>query len=122
MLAAAACMAKLDPAKMNRLPDTTGMQNEVIVARSQRNMYDHAVVQAGAKLVEIGIPDRFSGAGVRDTQLWEYDAAINERTAAILWVAQPHSEPELPDVVALRAGVGCPSSWMRRDSCRRPRI
>ncbi|MDF3063039.1 MAG: selA 2 [Microvirga sp.] len=108
MLAAAACMAKLDPARMNRLPDTTGMQNEVIVARSQRNMYDHAVVQAGAKLVEIGIPDRFSGAGVRDTQLWEYDAAANERTAAILWVAQPHSEPKLPDVVALARRRGLP--------------
>jgi L-seryl-tRNA(Ser) seleniumtransferase len=73
---------------MNRLPDTTGMANEVVVARSQRNMYDHAVAQAGAKLIEVGIPDRFSGAGVRDTQVWEYEAAIGERTAAILWVAQ----------------------------------
>ena len=53
MLAPAACMAKLDPARMNRLPDTTGMANEIIIGRSQRNMYDHAVVQAGAKLVEI---------------------------------------------------------------------
>ncbi|MFL5057994.1 MAG: hypothetical protein ACJ8DE_22500, partial [Microvirga sp.] len=90
MLATAACLAGLDPAKMNRLPDTTGMANEVVVARSQRNMYDHAVAQAGAKLIEVGIPDRFSGAGVRDTQVWEYEAAITDRTAAILWVAQPH--------------------------------
>ena len=97
MLASAACLAGLDPAKMNRLPDTTGMANEVVVARSQRNMYDRAVVQAGARLVEVGIPDRFSGAGVRDAQAWEYEAAINERTAAILWVAQPHSEPGLPE-------------------------
>jgi hypothetical protein len=108
MLAAAACVAKLDPARMNRLPDTAGMQNEIIIARSQRNMYDHAVVQAGAKLVEIGIPDRFSGAGVRDTQAWEYEAAANERTAAILWVAQPHSEPKLPDVVSVARRRGLP--------------
>jgi hypothetical protein len=55
MLASAACLAGLDPAKMNRLPDTAGMANEVVVARSQRNMYDRAVVQAGARLVEVGI-------------------------------------------------------------------
>jgi len=101
MLASAACLAGLDPARMNRLPDTTGMANEVVVARSQRNMYDRAVAQAGARLVEVGIPDRFSGAGVRDAQAWEYEAAISDRTAAILWVAQPHSEPGLPEIVTV---------------------
>jgi D-glucosaminate-6-phosphate ammonia-lyase len=101
MLASAACLAGLDPAKMNRLPDTTGMANEVIIARSQRNMYDRAVAQAGATLVEVGIPDRFSGAGVRDTQPWEYEAAISEKSAAILWVAQPHSEPGLAEIVTI---------------------
>ena len=29
MLGSAACLAGLDPAKMNRLPDTTGMPNEI---------------------------------------------------------------------------------------------
>ncbi len=101
MLGTAACVTGLDPAKMNRLPDTTGMRNEVIMARSQRNMYDHAVAQAGCKLIEVGIPDRFSGAGVRDAQLWEYEAAIGERTVGILWVAQPHSEPSLKELVGL---------------------
>ena len=101
MLASAACLAGFDPARMNRLPDTTGMANEVVVARSQRNMYDRAVAQAGARLVEVGIPDRFSGAGVRDAQSWEYEAAINDKTAAILWVAQDHSEPSLPEIVTL---------------------
>jgi len=101
MLASAACLAGLDPGKMNRLPDTTGMANEVVMARSQRNMYDRAVAQAGAKLVEVGIPDRFSGAGVRDAQVWEYEDALTDRTAAILWVAQPQSEPSLVEIVAL---------------------
>ena len=62
----AACVAGLDPAKMNRLPDTSGMRNEVIVVRSQRNFYDHAVRTVGVKMVEVGLPDRYSGAGVRD--------------------------------------------------------
>ena len=84
MLASAASLAALDPARMNLLPATAGMANEVVMARSQRNMYDHAVAQAGAKLIEVGIPDCFSGAGVRDAELWEYEAAINCKTAAVL--------------------------------------
>ena len=42
LLGTAACVTGLDPHKMNCLPDTTGMKNEVVVARSQRNFYDHA--------------------------------------------------------------------------------
>ncbi len=38
MLASAACLSGLDPARMNRLPDTTRMANEVVMVRSQRNM------------------------------------------------------------------------------------
>jgi len=108
MLASAACLAGLDPARMNRLPDTTGIPNEIVMARSQRNMYDRAVAQAGARLIEVGIPDRFSGAGVRDAQAWEYEAAIGERTAAILWVAQPHSEPGLTEIAAIAHRHGLP--------------
>src|SRR5690349_17761650 len=36
----AACVSGLDPGKMNRLPDTNGMRNEVVVIRSQRNAYE----------------------------------------------------------------------------------
>src|SRR5882672_6153064 len=34
LLGTAACVTGLDPGKMNRLPDTTGMRNEIVVARS----------------------------------------------------------------------------------------
>ena len=40
LLGTAACLAGLDPARMNRLPDTTGMRDEAVVVRSQRNFYD----------------------------------------------------------------------------------
>lgn len=108
MLGAAACVTGLDPARIERLPDTSGMRNECVIARSQRNMYDHAVAQAGLSLVEVGIPDRYSGAGVRDAEPWAYDAAINERTALVLWVATPHAEPALGDVVAVAHARGVP--------------
>jgi D-glucosaminate-6-phosphate ammonia-lyase len=101
LLGAAACLARLDPARMAQLPDTAGMPNEIIVVRSQRNAYDHAVRAAGARLVEVGLPDRFSGAGIRDAELWEIAAAITPATAAILYVLTPHSQPPLTEVVAL---------------------
>jgi L-seryl-tRNA(Ser) seleniumtransferase len=108
MLGTAACVTGLDPGKMNRLPDTAGMKNEVIVARSQRNFYDHAVRAAGVRLVEIGIADRFSGAGVRDCEAWEVADAITPQTAAILHVATEWSRPTLPEVVAVAHARGVP--------------
>lgn len=108
MLGTAACLAGLDAARMNRLPDTTDMRREFVVARSQRNMYDHAVRAAGATLVEVGIPDRVSGAGVRDAEPWEYRAAIGERTAGILYVANAQARPALEAVVAVARAANVP--------------
>ncbi len=108
LLGTAACIAGLDPAKMNRLPDTAGMKDEVVMARSHRNFYDHAVRTAGAKLVEVGIPDRFSGAGVRDTEAWEIAAAITEKTAAVHYLAHPNSLPPLDQVVKAAHAAGVP--------------
>jgi L-seryl-tRNA(Ser) seleniumtransferase len=82
MLGTAACVAGLDIHKMERLPDTTGMKNEVIVQRPHRNSYDHAIRAVGVKLVEVGW---LGHPTPRPVQSWEIEAAINERTAAIYW-------------------------------------
>ncbi|MEQ8698583.1 MAG: hypothetical protein RLT05_18755, partial [Bauldia litoralis] len=108
LIGTAACMTGLDAAAMARLPDTTGLRNEVIVARGQRNGYDHAVRAAGARLVEVGLPDRASGAGVRDTEPWEIAAAITDATAAVLYVATSNSRPPLRDVAAVAHAAGVP--------------
>ncbi len=76
-LATAACIAGTDPAAINQLPDLTGLKNEVIVHKSHRNGYDHAVRQVGVKLVEIGT--------ALSTAPWELERAINAQTAAIFW-------------------------------------
>ena len=103
----AACVAGLDLGRMNRLPDTRGMKNEVVMVRSQRNFYDHAVRAAGVTIIEVGLPDRYSGAGVRDAETWEVEDAISEKTACIFYVAQPQSQPALRAVceVAHHANV-----------------
>ena len=71
-IAVAACIAGTDPARIARLPESDGPPPEVIVHRSQRNGYDHAARQTGARLVEIGL--------AHTTQPWALAAAISPRT------------------------------------------
>jgi D-glucosaminate-6-phosphate ammonia-lyase len=108
LLATAACLARLDLAVMAGLPGEPGAVDEVVMVRSQRNAYDHAVRTAGARIVEVGLPDRFAGAGERDAEAWEIAAAIGPRTAAVLWVADARARPALAQVVAAAHKSGVP--------------
>jgi L-seryl-tRNA(Ser) seleniumtransferase len=108
LVGAAACIAGFDPVKMAMLPDTDGMRNEFIVSRSHRNSYDHGVRAAGARLVEVGLPDRLTACGVRDTEAWEYESAIGDRTAGILYLAGTDSRPELDAVVRVAHAANVP--------------
>ena len=108
LLGTAACMTGLAPGKMDRLPDTRGIKNEVIMVRSQRNFYDHAVRTTGARIVEIGLPDRYAGAGVRDAEAWEIADAINGETAAVCYVAGSRAQPPLSEVVRVAHNAGVP--------------
>jgi D-glucosaminate-6-phosphate ammonia-lyase len=108
LLSAAACMTGLDPGRMARLPDTAGMKNECVMVRSQRNFYDHAIRASGMKIIEVGLPDRYAGAGVRDAEAWEIADAITERTAAVFYVADASARPTLSEVVAVAHQHGIP--------------
>lgn len=107
-LATAACMVGLDVVKMDRLPAADGGKNEVIICRPHRNSYDHAFRAAGATLVEVGMSDRYTGVGVRETEVWEIEAAITERTAAIAYTASAFSYPALSAVCAMAKKRGVP--------------
>ena len=61
---------------MEKLPQTDGFPNEIIIAREQRSGYDHAIRAAGARLVEVGFNEVTSNAGVRQVELWEFEVAI----------------------------------------------
>ncbi len=103
-LATAACVAGSDPEKIRQLPDIEGMKNEVIVQKSHRLGYDHAIRNAGITLIEI------------ETRA-ELDAALNQNTAMMAYfntrdldgqihheewveVAQAHNVPTLIDAAA----------------------
>jgi len=98
-LGTAGILTGWDRSRMESLPDTTGFANEFVVSREHRSGYDHAVRAAGAKLIEVGFNDIVSGAGVRRTEIWEYEAAFRESTAGVLYVLGPGSVPPLPLVV-----------------------
>jgi L-seryl-tRNA(Ser) seleniumtransferase len=98
-LAAAACIAGLDVARMSRLPDARGLPNEILMARTHRNAYDHALRAAGAIIVDIGHNDRGTGAGIRGLEAWEIEAAITPATVAFAFSATPESIDELPAIV-----------------------
>jgi len=99
-LGAAAIMTGWDRGRMESLPHAEGFPNEFVIAREQRSGYDHAVRAAGARLIEVGFNEIVSGAGVRRTEPWEYEAAFGPNTVGVLYVFTNDSEPPLPEVVA----------------------
>ena len=105
-LGVAACIAGMDVAAMDRLPDTTGLKDEVVVQRGHRNAYDHAIRAVGVRMVEVGYLG-YPGAG--GSYPWQIAAAITERTAAIACpiLATPGTIP-LPEVCQIAREHGVP--------------
>lgn len=81
VLQAAAVIAGADPAMMSRLPDASGMKNEIIIHRCHRFPYDQCYTSVGATLVEVG--------DGRRCQEWQLEAAFTERTAAVAYLFSP---------------------------------
>jgi L-seryl-tRNA(Ser) seleniumtransferase len=52
VLSVAACLTKDHPEYYERLPDATGIPNEVVVQKSTRQRYDRTLTIAGARIVE----------------------------------------------------------------------
>ena len=108
MIGAAAILAGYNLSRMEKLPHADDFPNEFIVAREQRNGYDHAVRAAGVKFVEVGFHEIVAGAGVRRAEAWEYEAAFGPKTAGVLYVYDVHARPPLADLVARAHARGLP--------------
>ena len=86
-LATAAFMAGDDDDKIEQLPDTTGMKNEVLIQTRHRYWYDRCLELAGAKLVEFGSPEK--------TTREDLEAALGPSTAAVHYYAvEQVSDPQ----------------------------
>lgn len=93
VLSVAACMTGLDAARMDQLPDASGMKRNVVMTRFHRNHYDHAVEAAGGRIVEVGDNDSCS--------IDDIDAAINADTVAMLYLPWQEEKLSLADAVTV---------------------
>lgn len=103
VLSAAACMAGLDAEKRDRLPDATGMKDEIIVQRPGIVGYAQAIRHAGARIVLVGDDERAT--------VGELEAAISERTAAIFYFyneSRMAGQAPLEECIALARRHGVP--------------
>jgi len=80
----AACVTGGNPEKLIRIPDLAGFdKTEVVIPKSSRNAYDHAIRNIGAKIIEVNTPE-------------ELENAMNARTAMIYIMAYDESQPGQP--------------------------
>jgi seryl-tRNA(Sec) selenium transferase len=109
---AAACVAGGNPEKLIRIPDLTDLdKTEVVIPRTSRNAYDHAIRNVGLKVVMV------------DT-LEQLEDALNPRTAliymtgggrtptpltveAVSKIAKPKNVPILVDAAAQVLTIPC---------------
>ncbi|HUQ91514.1 MAG TPA: aminotransferase class V-fold PLP-dependent enzyme [Bryobacteraceae bacterium] len=97
-LATCAVTAGADTAKIDRLPDLTGMKSEIVIQKVHRSSYDHAFRMVGVKLVEA------ETAG-------EVRKAIGPKTAALAMVLSHNSvghKVELPEMIEIAHAAGLP--------------
>ncbi len=97
-LATAACVAGKDEDRIHRVPDTAGMKNEVVLQKSHRFNYDHAIRNVGVTLVEA-------------ETLEGLEAAVNDRTAMLFYLnnAAPKSAVSREEFVRVARAAGVPS-------------
>src|SRR6185295_2897732 len=107
-LAAAAAMARFDVARMAALPHADGFPRDILIPRTHRTGYAHALAAAGARLVDIGHNDRGTGAGVRGLEAWEIEAALTPNVAAFGFSVNAGNVGDLATVVAVCKPRGVP--------------
>jgi L-seryl-tRNA(Ser) seleniumtransferase len=72
-LGTAACLTGTNQDFIRRLPDTTGMKSEVIIQKSHRYGYDHAIRNCGIRFVEVETRE-------------ELERAINDHTVMMMFL------------------------------------
>ncbi|MEI6139994.1 MAG: aminotransferase class V-fold PLP-dependent enzyme [Mariniphaga sp.] len=77
----AACVTGGNPEKLIRIPDLTGFdKTEVVIPRSSRNVYDHAIRIIGVTIITVD-------------SMEELEKALNSRTAMIYLMAGSETSP-----------------------------
>jgi L-seryl-tRNA(Ser) seleniumtransferase len=90
-LGTAAVLTGTDQRKIVDLPDLTSMKSEVIIQKSHRFGYDHAVRNCGVRLVEVETAE-------------DLERAVNPKTAMMLFYNNNNKEGRIQDEEFVRLG------------------
>ena len=90
-LGLAGVLTGLDPKKIVDLPNLAGMKTDVIMQKSHRFGYDHALRNCGVKIVEVETPA-------------ELEAAVTPQTAMMLFYNNNNSVGQIRDEEFVRLG------------------
>lgn len=100
----AACLTGANEKAIQQLPDLTGLKSEVIMQKSHRYGYDHAVRTTGVKIVDIETADQFAQAvGPKTAMMLFFNDANNKGSIKDSeWVAlgKKHNVPSFNDASA----------------------
>jgi L-seryl-tRNA(Ser) seleniumtransferase len=98
LVGTAACITGNDASKILRIPDLTGMKNEVLIQKKHRYAYDHSVRATGIRMVE-------------NETVEELERAIGDRTVSLHFYcdAEPRGSIPAADWVALGKKHGVPT-------------
>jgi seryl-tRNA(Sec) selenium transferase len=103
----AACLTGGNPEKLLRIPDLTGFEKtEVIIPRSSRNVYDHAIRNMGVTIIEVNTPAELEKAiNPRTAMIYIMTGPSNDKDKelsleVIARIAKPHGVPILADAAA----------------------
>jgi uncharacterized pyridoxal phosphate-dependent enzyme len=103
-LATSACVAGDDPEKIRRLPDTSGMKDEVIIQKTHRVGYDHAVRNAGVRMIEVETREEMESKISNQTAMMFFYNAADPRGKIhheeFVEVGKKHGVPTLNDAAA----------------------
>ena len=102
----AACVAGGNPEKLIRIPDLTGLdKTEVVIPRSSRSVYDHAVRNIGVKVITVDTAEELENALSSRTAMIYLTAGGPSLTGplaldAVAKMAKPRGIPILVDAAA----------------------
>jgi D-glucosaminate-6-phosphate ammonia-lyase len=115
----AACLTGGNPEKLLRIPDLTGFEKtEVIIPRSSRNVYDHAIRNMGVTIIEVNTPAELEKAiNPRTAMIYIMTGPPNDKDKelsleVIAQIAKPHGVPILADAAAENLTI--PSTHLER--------
>ncbi len=104
LLGTAAAVTRGDAKLVKRLPDTTGMKNEVILQKAHHSCYDNQLTNVGVKLIDVETPADVRRSITERTALMFFMnvAEADGRIKRAEWVAiaRQHQVPTLLDAAA----------------------